>query len=184
MIIIETRNQSTETRKVSHLLLVSGFWFLVTLVLCAQCYAYAVSSEELIEKAKELDGKAVVYRGEVVTDILERGAHAWLNANDGGNAIGIWCDAALGKKIKFTGDYKHRGDVIEAEGIFNRACAQHNGELDIHASRVDIIKRGSQVSERLDKDRSYLATALFLLTAFIIIRYRKRVSEPAPSDCP
>ena len=39
------------------------------------CYAQPlVSSVELIEKAKELDGKEVIYEGEVIGEVMTRGS--------------------------------------------------------------------------------------------------------------
>ena len=161
---------------ISYKLRVMVCWLLVTYALCVSCcYAYAVSSDELIEKARELDGRTIVYKGEVVTDVLARGSHSWINVNDGSNAIGIWCDTALAGKIKSAGNYRHSGDIVEIEGIFNRACSEHSGELDIHAYRLDVIKEGLQIEENLSPVRARLAAIFFILTAFIIIRYRKRI---------
>jgi hypothetical protein len=139
-----------------------------------QCDAYTVSSDELIEKAKDLDGREVTYRGEAVTDILGKGGHSWINVNDGDNAIGIWCGTESLREVRFVGNYKHRGDIVEVEGIFNRACPEHGGELDIHAYKVWVVKRGTLVEEGLDSKIIYLTLIFFFLTLFIIGRYRRR----------
>jgi len=139
------------------------------------CHAYTVSSNELIEKAKDLDGREVVYRGELVTDILKRGGHVWINLNDGDNAIGVWCRMEHTKTMTYAGDYQHRGDIVEVYGIFNRACGEHGGELDIHAYRVDVVRTGFYRWEKMDKGRAYAAIIFFLLTLFIMSRYRQRM---------
>lgn len=148
---------------------------IIILLVATSCYAYTVSSNELIERAKDLDGRDVVYKGELVTSILKRGDHAWINLNDGDNAIGVWCREDLLNEIKFVGDYKHNGDVIKVAGVFNRACGKHGGSLDIHAYSVEVVKEGSQRREKYDKKVSYLAIAFFMLTAFIMVRYGRRV---------
>ncbi|MDD5775078.1 MAG: DNA-binding protein, partial [Candidatus Omnitrophica bacterium] len=49
----------------------------------AVCAAQTVSSEELIARPKDFDGTAVVFRGEVIGDIMIRGGYAWINVHDG-----------------------------------------------------------------------------------------------------
>ena len=102
--------------------IVYSVWFMAIMLVpfftLSKSYAYTVSSDELIERAKDLDSRTVVYRGELVTGILNRGAHSWINLNDGSNAIGVWCDTDLLKNIKHAGSYKTKGDIIEVEGIF------------------------------------------------------------------
>lgn len=105
----------------------------VMLFFCAICYAPPLSSTELINNAKEYDGKSVVYTGEVIGDVMVRGDFVWVNLNDGENAIGIWLDKETAKEIQFTGSYRAKGDRLEVTGVFHRACIQHGGDLDIHA---------------------------------------------------
>ena len=138
------------------------------------CYAVVWSSNELIEKAKELDGRTLNYRGELVTAILDRGEYSWINLNDGPNAIGVWCKSSLLGEVKFVGDYKNRGDTIEVNGTFNRACSVHNGELDIHADTVKIVKKGHSLIRAIDLKRINSAIALFAFTILTIIIFRKR----------
>lgn len=133
------------------------------------------SSSELIENAKAFDKKTVLYKGEAVTAIMDRGEHSWVNVNDGQNAIGIWCEKRQLGGVKFLGDYKNRGDMLEIEGVFNRACPLHGGELDIHAYRIRVLEPGSKVSERVDRHKLRLAVALFLTTLAVIIIFRKRI---------
>ena len=159
--------------------IVYSVWFMAIMLVpfftFSKSYAYTVSSDELIERAKDLDSRTVVYRGELVTGILNRGAHSWINLNDGSNAIGVWCDTDLLKNIKHAGSYKTKGDIIEVEGIFNRACSEHGGELDMHAYRIDIMKNGFRMDERIDKKIPLASLIFFLFTALLIVRYRDRV---------
>ena len=140
-------------------------------------YAEPVSSTKLIEKAKELDGTKVMYRGEAVTAILNRGEYSWVNLNDDANAIGVWCENAKLDSVRFIGDYKHKGDILEIDGTFNRACPAHGGELDIHADAVRLVKTGSAVEEDREwmKAKLFAALSLFLLSIFIIIIFRRRI---------
>ncbi|MDP2927900.1 MAG: DNA-binding protein, partial [Candidatus Omnitrophota bacterium] len=57
-------------------------------------FSQSLSSSELINNAKEYDGKLIVYSGEVIGDVMLRGEFAWVNINDGQNALGAWMSAA------------------------------------------------------------------------------------------
>jgi hypothetical protein len=116
-------------------------------------FAQPVSSTELINNAKLYDGKIVSYEGEVIGDIMVRGAYAWLNLNDGQNAIGVWINSALVKDIGYTGSYKSVGDGIEVTGVFRRACLEHGGDLDIHAQAIRKTGSGRRLQERLNVDK-------------------------------
>jgi len=140
--------------------------------------AYAgdvVSSAVLIEDAKTFDKKEITYRGEAVTAIIKRGAFSWVNLNDGANAIGVWAKASELNVIKHLGSYNRKGDIVEVEGIFNRACKMHNGELDIHAHSVKVIKPGYIILERVDTGKLKATVALFLLVILITVIFRRRI---------
>jgi hypothetical protein len=141
----------------------------------ANCHAVIWSSNELIEKSKELNGRRLNYKGELVTAILNRGEYSWMNLNDGSNAIGVWCKSSLLYDVKFAGDYKNRGDTIEVNGILNRACSIHNGELDIHADTIKIVKKGHPFVRVVDPKRVNSAIALFAFTILAVIIFRKRL---------
>ena len=98
--------------------------------------------------------------GEVVGDIMHRGDFVWLSVNDGGAALGVFCSKKDLPKIEFIGDYKHIGDTVKVSGIFHKACAQHGGDLDIHAEKIEIIKRGNVVVRKFDTGRLYRALLL------------------------
>jgi len=124
------------------------------------CYAQSVSSTELINNARLYDGKVVTYEGEVIGDIMVRGEYAWINVNDGQNAIGIWIDRNLTKDIFYTGSHKFKGDWVEVAGLFQRACLQHGGDLDIHAQTIRKIRQGREIIERLNMSKRNLVFVL------------------------
>lgn len=135
----------------------------IVLLLCFQCYAQEVSSAELIKEAKQYDGKGVIYRGEAVGDIMIRGEYAWLNVNDGSNAIGIWINKELIKNVEYTGGYNINGDFVKIAGVFNRSCKEHGGDLDIHALSVAKISSGNKIYCRLNTGAIKLALALLCI---------------------
>ncbi len=104
--------------------------------------ALRVTSQQLIDKAKDIDGRIVVLKGEVIGDIMPRGQFVWLNIQDAYNAIGIWAPREMVKTIRGAGDYKQDGDTIEVEGQFLRADPGLGGDLCIRASAIKVIEIG------------------------------------------
>jgi hypothetical protein len=141
----------------------------------ASAKAGQISSTELINNAREYDGKSVVYVGEAVGDVMVRGDFAWVNVNDGENAIGVWLNKKLAGEIQFTGSYQAKGDRLEITGVFHRNCIQHGGDMDIHAQSIRRISPGRVVGEGLDTTkRNYVFILLAVLClAFVFVRRRK-----------
>jgi len=131
-------------------------------------HAQSISSTELINNAKHYDDKVVDYRGEVIGDIMIRGQYAWVNINDGQNAIGIWGLKALIKEITHKGSYGFKGDVVEITGKFNRSCPEHGGDLDIHAQSIRRVTAGKQIFESLDLNKIKIA---FILLGIVFLFY-------------
>lgn len=130
------------------------------LLLPLACFGQPLSSTELINNAQLYDGQIVAYQGEVIGDIMPRGEYAWINIHDGTNAIGIWVKNDLIKDIGYTGNYKFKGDLVEVSGIFQRACALHGGDLDIHAESIRKISQGRKIEERVNLEKKNLAIIL------------------------
>ena len=139
-------------------------------------FSQDLSSSELIKNAKEYDGKLIAYSGEVIGDVMLRGEFAWVNINDGQNALGAWMSAALAKEIKFTGNYRSRGDSLEIVGVFNRACLEHGGDLDIHARSLRKVASGRMVKEKLNFDKASLSLillgVLFLIWILTLFKHK------------
>ncbi|MEW6170070.1 MAG: DNA-binding protein [Candidatus Omnitrophota bacterium] len=152
------------------------FLFSVLCVLCSTCYSQSISSVDLINNAKQYDGKVVSYQGEVIGDVMVRGNFAWVNLNDGNNAIGIWLEKNYTKDILYTGSYKEKGDLIEITGIFHRACLEHGGDLDIHAQGIKILQRGKPLIHRLNPGKRNFAILLGVILCLILIfrRWKKK----------
>lgn len=154
-------------------ILLSAFCFLL---LVFYCYAQSVSSHELINKAKEYDGWTVIYSGEVIGDVMKRGNFAWVNVNDGENAIGVWAQSPMVKDITYTGSYRHIGDTIEVTGIFHRACPEHGGDLDIHALEIRKIAAGRYTPEppNIGKRNAVIILLGVLCLVWILTRFKNK----------
>ncbi len=148
------------------------------ILLCGTiCHAQPVSSTELVNKARDYDGKSVIYAGEVIGDVMARGDFAWVNVNDGENAIGIWLKKESAEEIQFAGSYHARGDRLEISGIFNRGCTQHGGDMDIHAQTVRTISPGGPVREEFNTGKRNVTFILLGVLALVLIFARQRKSR-------
>lgn len=149
---------------------------LVLLILPAIALAQnnSISSNDLIDHAKDYDEQSVVYQGEVVGDILYRGDYAWLAVYDGSNAIGCYVSAAQAKQIAIVGGYGKRGDTVRIDGVFHRACAEHGGDLDIHANAVTVLAVGGTVTATASKTTIILCCLLPLPAAALLFLVWKR----------
>lgn len=158
-------------------ILIIGF-----LLIAHIAYAQSISSTDLINNAKQYDGKVVNYRGEVIGDIMTRGQYAWVNINDGQNAIGIWVVKTLIKDIMYKGSYAFKGDEIEVTGIFNRSCSEHGGDIDIHVQSINNITSGRQIPESLDFNKiksAFMLSGILILFLLWDLLARKRYSKYA-----
>jgi len=141
-------------------------------------FAQSISSTELINNAKLYDGKIIAYEGEVIGDIMKRGQFAWINLNDGKNAIGIWVNKDLTREILLSGSYRYRGDWIEVTGVFHRACLEHGGDLDIHAQALRKINNGRLIVERANLEkRNFFLILSGVLCLILILTQLKRKSK-------
>ncbi|MGB4582270.1 MAG: DNA-binding protein [Coriobacteriia bacterium] len=123
----------------------------------------SVSSGELVERPKDFDGDTVIFTGEAIGEAMVRGDMAWLHLNDdaymehnvedGADLDGynsghaVWIDADLAAQVTSFGDYDDQGDIVTVTGVFNAACLEHGGDMDIHAVSLEILEAGHPVDD-------------------------------------
>ncbi len=140
-----------------------------------------VSSGDLIRNSENYDGKVVTYEGEVIGDVMCRGEYGWINVSDGENALGIWCKREDLEKIKFAGSYETKGDEVRVSGIFNRSCTQHQGELDLHAQKLEVVESGREIIHPLNTKKAKLAGILLIAAlGFFLLSLLRKSSLTAP----
>jgi hypothetical protein len=153
------------------------------------------SSSELVESPKRYDGARVTFTGEAVGEAMHRGDQAWLHLNDdayyvrnveegahlGGYNTGmpVWIARVDAEKIEHFGDYKHEGDIVTVVGTFNAACAEHGGDMDIHATTLEIEQSGHDVVDAIHPDKIVWATALSLiaLALYLLDHFRGEIAH-------
>lgn len=140
------------------------------------------SSKVIIDSSEQLNGQEIKYQGEAIGDILYRnnGENGWVNINDGSNAIGIWTNKEQLQKINVLGEYQAKGDIVLVTGIVNSACSEHGGDLDIHATEIEIIENGNQHIESTDEKMFtiykllIIPTVLLLMIVFFVNRNKEK----------
>ena len=143
----------------------------------------SVNSNDLIDHAKDYDAKTVIYEGEVLGDILYRGTYAWVAVYDGNNTIGCYVSKAQTEQIASVGGYGKRGDTVRVEGVFHRACAEHGGDLDIHANTVTVISAGSSLQMPLSRLVTTLAIVLPLPAVLLLfLVWKRRAASHLPKQ--
>ena len=147
---------------------------LLLLALPSACLFGQAGSAELIERARELDGREVEFAGEAIGDSMRRGDHVWLNLLDTSGAIGIWASRADLPAIRFFGSAAAQGDTVRVRGIFHRSCPEHGGDLDIHAAALEVVARGELRQVALHAGRMALAAGLLLSAAVAFLLWRAK----------
>lgn len=148
-------------------------------------------SADLVEQPKKFDGKTITFRGEVIGERMARGANAWLHINDdayfernieegqplGGYNSGhaIWIPTELTDGIEFYGDYRHEGDIVRVRGEFRAACPEHGGDMDIHATSLEILRPGHRVVDPIHPRKTVAALLLGALSALLYWLDRKGI---------
>ena len=153
---------------------------IILLSVCFVISAYAqktIGIDSLINHEKDYNNKTVTVEGEAIGEVLERGDYAWVNINDGTNAIGIWMTESDAKKIEYFGDYKHVGDTLRRTGIFSDDSKAHGGDVDIHAASMDIIKKGSRVDDTVSNSKAITAAILFCSASIVAYAYFRIVKK-------
>jgi hypothetical protein len=146
-----------------------GVWLALTGDASAQ-----VSSTDLIEHAADHSGREVEYVGEVIGDPMVRGDHLWVNVSDGQNALGVWVARKLLPPIRRYGSYQARGDVVRVRGTFFRACPEHGGDLDLHASSVVVVRPGAPTPHGTEDSSIRLAGLLLATSIGSFLSWRRR----------
>lgn len=136
-----------------------------------------VPINDLIKDSRVYDEKPIVIEAEVILEVLERDEYAWINVNDGSNAIGVYLPIEMTENISFFGDHSHIGDTVLIEGIFYRNCDEHGGELDIHATSLTILDKGYKVNREVSVWKFAIAFISFSISIIVLLIYRNRRKE-------
>jgi len=174
-------------RKAAALVLLSTLFLLALAGTLSASVAFTpgerVPIKDLIENMKKFDGKVVTIQGQVVGDGMVRGANAWVTIDDdpfsnksleeGGALVGmsnismsVWAPSPDVEPISFYGGYKNKGDTVRVTGVFHRACPEHGGDTDIHATSFEVLRQGRGIVHSIQYPK---LIAVILLSAVIAL---------------
>jgi hypothetical protein len=148
-----------------------------------------VASAALIENASAWDGRSISFAGEAVGEAMIRGDHAWLHVNDDAYQVrnlekgrllagynsgqAIWAPLELARRVGRFGDYRNEGDAVRVSGEFHAACREHGGDMDIHATGLEIEREGHAVTHQPNIGRLGVGLGLLMLAgALWLMRFR------------
>lgn len=138
----------------------------------------ATNVGELIGHGVQYDSKNIEIQGEIIGEIMYRNENVWINVlTADGNAIGVLAAPSLVKNIIFSGDYKHKGDIILVKGVFYRFSKAHSGETIIVADDILRVSPGYVVSHSLPRAKLFTAILIWILILLFsfrsLVRYLK-----------
>jgi hypothetical protein len=155
--------------------------FKTMILICILVFSFTITCKareysnftELIENSKKIDSSKITLQGEAIGECMNRGKYSWVNISDGSTAMGIWLQKEQAQSIKNFGKYGYKGDIVGITGTFNRACVDHGGDMDIHATSVKIIDVGGRVTIPISNNKKWIALILTVITLTLIFSYRK-----------
>jgi hypothetical protein len=128
-----------------------------------------------------LDGRDVVYYGEVVGDVLRRPGGAWVRVNDDAYALAsgpfgphrdalgfntglaVWLPDGQHEQLGAPGRHGRRGDVVRVEGVLLRADPSDGGGITVRATDLEILAASVAVDEPLHRPLIVTASLAALL---------------------
>lgn len=156
----------------SCLRIISGIFVAFMLVSAIPLSAFAddavVELNELINNSSKYDGETVHVKGEALLEALERKDYAWVNINDGTNAMGVVMPYEVVEKISRYGNYKQKGDTIEIEAVFHRSCIEHGGDMDLHFVKLISVTKGEPITHEIGFQRIIFGILAIIATALSI----------------
>jgi hypothetical protein len=142
-----------------------------------------------ITKGLFWNGKSITFHGEAIGEAMVRGDYAWIHLNDDAymlenveegaklqgynSGMAVWVPASLTRQIDTYGDYQHEGSIVEVQGVFNGACKEHGGDMDIHATSLRMLRAGHVVVDPVPPWKAGLAVGLAAVAALLFWLERK-----------
>lgn len=153
-------------------------------------------SAQLVEEPKRYDGNRLTFTGEAIGEVMVRGEYAWIHLNDdayeernieegaelGGynSGMAVYVPAELTEAIDTYGDYEHEGSIVQVEGTYNAACAEHGGDMDIHATSLKVLRPGHTVVDVVRPWKVWLALALMAAAGALWVLERSTRNRVRP----
>lgn len=150
-----------------------------------------VTSSQVVECPAVFDGRAVVYIGEVIGDVLRRDGGAWVLMNDDDYALeagplrshgqllgynsglSVWLEGDLAGLVDEAGGPDRRGDILLIRGVVNRTDPADGGGLTIRAFEGEVLVEGEPVRVPLHTAQALVAVVLALGAGGLLVIERR-----------
>lgn len=147
----------------------------IALPSAAHAVPVRIDTFALSQADSDLDGRVVRFQGEAIGESLRADADTrWANILDDGVAIGVVAPTQMLTAIDGWGDWSRRGTIVEVTGVFNVACTQHGGDLDVHASKIRALEPSVPIERPVDLAKAGVAAFAFVLAAALAYLFRMR----------
>ena len=133
-----------------------------------------VGAKALIADPRAYDGREILFEGEAIGDPMRRGDHFWVNVLDADAALGVYAPLADLGAMGVFGSSRAKGDLVLVRGVFHRACPDHGGDMDIHATSIAVVRPGHATPHPVDALKLALAPLSIALAAGLYFVWRKR----------
>lgn len=122
---------------------------------------------------RALDGSEVSFTGETVGDVVNAEAgYKWVNImGTADTVISVRMTDEQAGLIQNSGSYQATGTVFKIAGTYHIACAEHQGELDVHADEVEVTDAGGPTTHLIASGRIMLACIVCLIAAAILVTF-------------
>jgi hypothetical protein len=128
----------------------------------------------LTNAGQQLDGQKVTIQGEAVGDILNAGdGYRWLTLQDSGASISVLVSEDDAAKVTHLGRYGQTGTRLEVSGEFQVDCAEHDGLIDVHATKVTVIDEGSEVASQFNILELEIGALLVIIGLCLLVLHRR-----------
>lgn len=131
----------------------------------------------LVSINRALNDNQVSFEGEAVGDLVNAGdGHRWANVMGTSNAvISVFLTDEQASLIHDVGDYHSTGTTLKITGTYHIACPEHQGELDVHASKAEVVNAGAHTPHPVVPGRLEAALVVcFMAAAALVVYYLSR----------
>lgn len=149
-------------------------------------FIYDTTINAVLSESSLYEGRTVQVVGEAIGDCISAGTsgeYVWVTVataeEESEVSVSVLMTAEQAKQIDHYGRYGVTGTTVQVRGTFNQACQEHEGLIDIHASSVGIVARGSEHPDEFNMSNFWpgilaVLVGLALIAAFNIARERMR----------
>jgi hypothetical protein len=148
--------------------------FLLLIFFIAGSNLYAdtqqISLADLISSPDQYDKRKILFKSEIIGDLLNTKEGSWFNVRSQNYNMGIFLkDQSNIDKITYWGDYKRKGDIVEIKGVFYKNCPISN-QRAVHLVDLEVVKQGKELIHpiSIEKKKAALIGFVIFLTIGII----------------